>query len=123
MRSVAVGAGLVSVLAAVLSGCTTETAADEYDHVAVCVDPRTGDRVDDGRCGDDDGGSGGMAWFWISTSTSHAAPGVGQRVNVSHGSYTRPPQTSRVQRGGVPAAGGTVTRGGFGVSGTAGGGG
>ena len=123
---------LVPALALVLGGCDAVTwdydedgdrLEPEYDYVSICTD-RNGNRVDDGRCpvGDSDNGSG-FVWFYMPTSGGVTAPPVGHRIDRSTGVY-RPPTTlpggkvPSVARGGsVPAGGGVVQRGGFGVSG------
>lgn len=128
---------LIPALALVLTGCDAMTEQDESenDYVAVCTD-KDGNRVEDNQCNgaseqhdrDDHDGGGGFLWFYMATSGGHTAPPVGQRVTSSTGSYRTPApvsgRTPVVARGGsVPAAGGAITRGGFGASGAKSGGG
>lgn len=79
------------------------------------------------RCGDyDDEGNAdhsGHFFMWISTSSNHTVPALGQKVPATIGSRTVPSGTPLAK--GVPTAGGSMTsisRGGFGVkAGTTGG--
>lgn len=103
--------------------------APDAQYAAVCMDQRTGARLDDDACGDwDDDGLGhtaGTYFLWMPMSASNASiPSVGGRFSG------RPPTVTRIPRGtpvakGAPKTGGQVAavqRGGFGVkSGTAGG--
>lgn len=118
------------------SACGLDVPAEpggDYDYVAVCTDPRTGERVDDDRCahspenfeGAPDGpGSTTWLWFYIPAGANHTAPPVGQRIVSPAGSYTTPRSTNggtpSVHRGGAPREGGLITRGGFGSSGKSG---
>lgn len=93
----------------------------------ICVDQVTEERVNDDRCGDydDEGRSSHAGYFfmWISTSSNHTVPALGQKVPATIGSRTVPSGTPLAK--GVPTAGGSMTsisRGGFGVkAGTTGG--
>ncbi|OXM56426.1 hypothetical protein CFP71_13440 [Amycolatopsis thailandensis] len=121
------------------SACGLDTPAEpsgDYDYVAVCTDPRTGERVEDDQCAsapdDFDGapdGSGAttLLWFYMPAGANHTAPPVGQRVVSGAGSYATPESSvgaaPSVQRGGAPREGGPITRGGFGVAGKSGSGG
>jgi hypothetical protein len=111
------------------SACGVDAPAEQpqqYDYVAVCTDPRSGDRVDDDKCGNapqdfhgEPSPNTSFLWFYMTTSGGHSAPPVGQRID-GIGSYTTPkPSTASappaIQRGGVPSTGGPITRGGFGM--------
>lgn len=112
--------GLVSALAVVLAGCSV--APSEADDIGVCVD-KNDTRVEDDKCtdGSDDNWTSddGSVWFWYSTSSTHTAPPVGQKVTPSQG-YKGAPKATSYARGGVPTAGSsisksTIARGGFGA--------
>ncbi|HEY3691138.1 MAG TPA: hypothetical protein VGL46_12670 [Pseudonocardiaceae bacterium] len=117
------------------SACGPEPQDDapaQYDYVAVCSDPRTGNRVDDNQCRtapqDFSGGAdSSLHWFYMPTNSGYVAPPIGQRIPRTAGSYTTPKAsksgTPAIQRGGAPRSGGAVTRGGFGSSSKAGSGG
>jgi hypothetical protein len=122
-KSAAVVLGVTALLAPSLAACGSD---DEVDNQAVCVDKNTQERVDDDQCDPDDyenHGSGvgsAFLWYFIGSQVGRGFPAVGQRV--SGGTYTVP--SGSVARGGVPKAGGSVPRGGFGGgtrSGTSGG--
>ena len=112
-KSAAVVLGITALLAPSLSACSSD---DGVDSQAVCVDQETQERVDDGRC-DDSRSSGGIGaspflWYFLGTAVGgRGFPGIGQRVPLG-GTYTTPSGSYR--RGGVPSAGGSVPRGGFG---------
>ena len=113
-KSAAVVLGVTALLAPSLSACSNDD--DTVDNQAVCVDQETQQRVPDDEC-DDDRASGGVGsspflWYFLGTAVGgRGFPGIGQRV-PSGGSYGTPSGSYR--RGGVPAAGGNVPRGGFG---------
>jgi hypothetical protein len=117
----------VPALALVLAGCDAwpvDQPADEYDYVSVCED-RAGNRVEDDRCPADglDHPQSSFVWFYMPTAGGVQAPPIGHRIDRSIGTY-RPPsalpggKVPSVARGGsVNPSGGSVQRGGFGVSG------
>ena len=110
-KSAAVALGITALLAPSLSACSSD---DEVDNQAVCVDQETQQRVDDSQCDDSHGGGIGASpflWYFLGTTVGRGFPAIGQRVPAG-GSYTTPSGSYR--RGGVPAAGGNVPRGGFG---------
>ncbi len=113
-KSAAVVLGVTALLAPSLAACSSDD--DTVDNQAVCVDEETQVRVDDDQCNPDGSratsGIGGSAflWYFLGTSVGRGFPGIGQRV--SGGTFSQPSGSYR--RGGVPAAGGNVPRGGFG---------
>lgn len=113
MRSVAVGVGVTVVVAAVLVDRETEP-----DYAAVCVDPDTQERVDDDQCREHHSGVGSaFAWYYLGRASR--VPAVG--AAVTGGTYNGSGLSGRVQRGGLPAQGGSTVhsstvRGGFGGS-------
>ena len=113
-RSAAVAAPAAALLAAaLLGGCGSPD--PEPDYVGVCKNHKTGQRVDDKKCeGDQRSTGGGMGWVFIprgSAGSGTSYPAVGQRVT---GGTTVVPAGKSVARGGIPAQGGSVVRGGFG---------
>lgn len=127
-KSTVVALGLTALLAPSLAACGSDDAAQQQ---AVCVDRHNPDdpnddvRVDDSRCGSGDhdyhggGDSNPLLWYFLGTQTGTRYPPVGSTIinnNYDRGTFTPPPSTVRVARGGAPAAGGkvTVSRGGFG---------
>lgn len=123
-RTVAVP--LTTALAATfLAGCSTEP-----EYVAVCADPQTMQRLGDDACpGDDDpddydGTTAGPHWFYLSTGSRYRIPGVGSRIDPTQGTWAGRSLVSggrAVQRGGLPAKGGSslsefTKSGGFGSS-------
>jgi hypothetical protein len=113
-KSATVALGITALLAPALSACSS---SDDVDNQAVCVDQETQQRVDDNQCGDErsSGGLGASPFLWYFLGTAvggRGFPGIGQRVPAG-GTYTTPSSGS-YRRGGVPAAGGSVPRGGFG---------
>lgn len=121
LASRAIGQRAVPVVAALIlaAGCATETAPAEY--AGICVDPATGNRVDDDRCGEpDDSGhasGGGFFFMWMHTSYAGSVPAVGSRVPASVGARSVPRGTPVAT--GLPKAGGSmpaIVRGGLGVS-------
>jgi hypothetical protein len=114
MRSVAVGVGLTAVVAAVLVDRETEP-----DYAAVCVDPDTQQRVDDDECRDGGHHVGGSAFAWYFLGRASRVPAIG--TTVTGGTFNGGGLSGRVQRGGLPAEGGSsvkssTVRGGFGGS-------
>jgi len=122
-KSAAVPLVITSSLALALSGCSGggsggdggDPTADDLQYQGVCVDPDTGQRVDDDVCDDDDarGGSGvGSAFLWYYFLRGRAFPAVGSPVSsFREGSdYVRtvPTGTSYVS-GGAARGGGTVS--------------
>ncbi|MBA3781527.1 hypothetical protein [Nocardioides sp. InS609-2] len=115
MRSTGVSLGVTALMAAGLTGCATSP-----DYAAVCVDPQTDERVADDQCDDDRAYAGsGSGFFWYYLAASSRVPAVGS--GVSGGSFNGSSLRGTVQRGGLPAAGGssvksTTKSGGFGGS-------
>ncbi len=109
LRSNSVALTLTVIAASALTGCSTS------DGSAICVDPVTEERVDDGSCDDVDedydGTGGGFYWFYIPSGTS--APAVGSKYNPSSG-YYKAPSGKSYSKGGVSSKGGTISKGGFG---------
>lgn len=123
-----------------LTGCGIDWNA-EYDddgnlistpdaqYAAVCMDQRTGTRLDDDACGDwDDEGIGhnaGTYFLWMPMSATNATiPPVGGRFTNRPPTVTRFPPGAPVSKGAPKTGGGVgaIQRGGFGIkSGTAGG--
>ncbi|MDX6250616.1 MAG: hypothetical protein QOF10_3976 [Kribbellaceae bacterium] len=126
MRSAGITLGLTALVAASLSGCSND---DQPDYAAICVDPQTEQRTDDGNCKDDreyHGSGAGFFWFYMATRGGGLVPPIGGRYNTAGGSYTIPSQrpggtgSPTIKRGGLDTKGGdigTITRGGFGKSG------
>lgn len=132
-KSAAVPLVITSSLALALAGCSSGTSssgtagpataspgtsADDAQYQGVCVDPATGQRVDDDVCDDDDGNGGyhgggvgsGLLWYYFLRGRSF--PAVGSPVSTfREGSdYVRtvPTGTSYVS-GGADRNGGTVS--------------
>lgn len=119
-RSQVIALGVTAVMAASsLAACGDR---DEPEYAGVCVDPRTQVRLEDEQCrcldpetgewDDDDQdcrrrGSDrtNVGWYFIPYGV--IAAGVGQRV--AGGGFS-PPQNRGYSAGGVPRAGGTVSR-------------
>lgn len=121
-KSTVVALGITALLAPSLSACSSSN--DEVDNQAVCVDQETQQRVPDNECGDNRAsggiGSSPFLWYFIGSAVGgRGFPGIGQRV-PSGGTYGTPSSGS-YRRGGVPSAGGSVPRGGFGGGTKAGG--
>ncbi|TCC53576.1 hypothetical protein E0H75_07790 [Kribbella capetownensis] len=121
MRSAGVTLGLTALVAASLSGCSSNS---QPDYAAICVDPQTQTRSDDENCKDDreyHGSGAGFFWFYMATRGGGLVPPIGGRYNAGQGTYTIPRTGSpTIKRGGVDKKGGdigTITRGGFGKSG------
>lgn len=117
-KSAAVPIGILAATA-VLTGC----GSDEPQYQGVCIDRATETRLPDEDCGPEDEGEGedgdddgdGHSFFWMSTSGGRSYPSVGSKLTGDHkrgSSYARP--STSYTRGGVPKAGGSVPRGGFG---------
>jgi hypothetical protein len=122
-----------------LTGCGIDWNA-EYDddgnpistpdaqYAAVCMDQRTGNRLDDDACGDwDDDGVGhtaGTYFLWMPLNTGGYIPPVGGHLPANSPAVRTVPKGTPLAKG-TPKTGGTaadIKRGGFGVkSGTAGG--
>ncbi|GAB7192853.1 hypothetical protein NUM3379_35620 [Kineococcus sp. NUM-3379] len=103
---------VTGVLVATSLAACGDSEEEDPDYAAVCVDEETQERVDDDRCDDDDdrgGYVGGFGWFFFSRGSF--APAIGQRVS---GGTMMPPGNAKVVRGGVPAKGATISRGGLG---------
>jgi hypothetical protein len=126
MRSTGITLGLTALVAASLTGCSND---NQPDYAAICVDPQTQQRTDDGNCKDDreyHGSGAGFFWFYMATRGNFLVPPVGGRYNTADGTYSssglRNAQggTATVKRGGLDTKGGkigTITRGGFGKTG------
>src|SRR5512144_1579839 len=109
-RSAGVTVGLVAMVSMAMTGCS---GAPDADYDGVCVDTSTQRRVDDGECDNGSGGHGSSGhgssghgggahvWRYYSRGTSVPAPG----------GTTTVPDGLVGSRGGVPAKGGTVSRG------------
>lgn len=123
-KSAAVPLVITSSLALALSGCSGSSGSgggdldsDDLQYQGVCVDPNTGQRVDDDVCDDDDGyhgsgGGGGSAFLWYYFLRGRAFPAVGAPVSsFREGSdYVRSvPTGSSYVSGGADKAGGTVS--------------
>ena len=123
MRSAGITLGLTALVAASLTGCSSDD--DQPEYAAICVDPQTEQRTtDDSNCKDDreyHGSGAGFFWFYMATRGNAFVPPVGGTYNVANGTYTVPRTGSpTVRRGGLDRGGGdigTITRGGFGKSG------
>lgn len=127
MRSAGITLGLTALVAASLTGCSTEE--EQPDYAAICVDPQTEQRTNDENCTDEreyHGSGAGFFWFYMATRGGGIVPPVGGRYLAADGTYSastlRNSQggTATVQRGGLDTKGGnigTITRGGFGGTG------
>jgi len=111
-KSAAVVLGVTALLAPSLSACSI--GGDDVNDQAICVDRNTEQRVPDDQCDPNDraniGVGGIFFWYFLATRGGAFFPAIGQRV--SGGTYSVPSGSYR--RGGVPTAGGSVPRGGFG---------
>jgi hypothetical protein len=95
---------------------------DDVDYQSVCTDTVTEERVEDEICEEEDNSHGGTyvgssrrSHHWYYVPVGSRAPGLGQKA--TGGSSLAPdPARYSVRRGGVSASGGTVARGGFGLS-------
>lgn len=110
---------LVAAAALTASGCDDTPKGSEY--AQICVDQKTGLRVDDARC-PSTGSSGSFAPMFFQTGYGHHAPAVGYTTRgIRGGTYTIPksapgqPNPTVLGKGSVDPKGGTITRGGFGV--------
>lgn len=126
LRGSGIRTGAVAFVAAVLglsaAGCDVgEVTPDTPEYVTMCMDPRTDERVADDKCPLGDDGEpvpgGTFAMFFVSTSSGYTAPPVGSRIHRPSGTLSKPVGVSTIHYGKVPAAGGTISRGGFGVPG------
>lgn len=134
MRSAAVSIGLTALMAASLTGCSSDD-DETADYAAICVNPETQERIDDSNCRDDreyNGSGAGFFWFYMATRGGAFVPPIGGRYSAGTGTFAgsslRAPQggTATVQRGGLDTKGGnigTIARGGFGKAGKGGSGG
>jgi hypothetical protein len=123
-KSAAVPLVITSSLALALSGCSSDTSsgtsgtasADDAQYQGVCVDPATGQRVDDDVCDGDDGyghGGGvgsGLLWYYFLRGRSFPAVGAPVSTFREGSDYVRtvPTGTSYVS-GGADRNGGTVS--------------
>lgn len=133
MRSAGITLGLTALVAATLTGCSTDD--DTADYAAICVDPQTETRVDDDNCKDEreyHGSGAGFFWFYMATRGSAYVPAIGGKYYAGNGTYTVPRErddrtggggggsgSPTIQRGGLSKSGGdisTISRGGFGHS-------
>ncbi|ADB35520.1 putative lipoprotein [Kribbella flavida DSM 17836] len=127
MRSVGITLGLTALVAASLTGCSSDD-EDQPDYAAICVDPETEQRTSDENCKDEreyNGSGAGFFWFYMATRSGVLVPPIGGRYPAGSGTYTVPRTGTggaapSVRRGGLNPGGGdigTITRGGFGKSG------
>lgn len=132
MRSAGITLGLTALVAATLTGCSSDDDDETADYAAICVDPQTETRVDDNNCKDEreyHGSGAGFFWFYMATRSAAYVPAIGGRYSSGGGTYTVPRQRDQstgggggaptIQRGGLSKSGGdigTVARGGFGQS-------
>lgn len=115
---------ITSSLALALAGCSSDTSsstpgttsAADAQYQGVCVDPATGQRVDDDVCDDDDGyghgGGLGSGLLWYYFLRGRPFPAVGARVSSFRegGDYVRSvPTGTTFVSGGADRAGGTVS--------------
>lgn len=118
-KSSSVALGLTALLAAGLTGCSSQSSDPEY--AAVCVDAN-GNRVDDSQCSEDftDNdydtrthvpGSSLALWYFIGRGMT--VPPLGGKV--LGGSYARP--ATGLIASGFTKTGGAVSKGGFGATG------
>jgi hypothetical protein len=120
MRSAGITLGLTALVAASLTGCSSD---DQPDYAAICVDPQTEQRTDDGNCKDDreyHGSGAGFFWFYMATRGGGLVPPIGGRYNTAQGSFTTPAGSPTIKRGGLDTKGGDIgkiSRGGFGKAG------
>lgn len=144
MGSDAVYGGLIAASGALALACVVIGAAallfpDEPDGLAVCTNPATNERVDDGLCGDfDDEGHavypGGYSYMIFDNRSSSryggSIPAVGQKLPPAgtRGFIRTYPKGFEVGKGvaasGAPmkaAVSSSISRGGFGVKGASGG--
>ncbi|TDO54319.1 hypothetical protein EV643_101100 [Kribbella sp. VKM Ac-2527] len=128
MRSAGITLGLTALVAASLTGCSSDD--EQPDYAAICVDPQTQTRTGDENCKDEreyHGSGAGFFWFYMATRGGGFVPPIGSRYNAGQGTYTIPRQpvqsgtgSPTIRRGGLDPGGGdigTITRGGFGKSG------
>lgn len=127
MRSAGITLGLTALVAASLTGCSSDD--DQADYAAICVDPQTQERTDDDKCKDEreyHGSGAGFFWFYMATRGGGFVPPIGGRYNAADGTYTSSGLrnssggTATIQRGGLDTKGGnigTISRGGFGKAG------
>ncbi|MCA5893640.1 tRNA-dihydrouridine synthase [Isoptericola sp. NEAU-Y5] len=117
MRSASVTLGVTAVVAASLTGCTSQSA----DNRAICVDPETQLRVDDDECDEDDdyhgSGTPSSGFYWYYLRSGGRAPAVGASYATGTGSFDSSRLSGSSSKGGVSSDGGTISRGGFGGSG------
>jgi hypothetical protein len=134
MRSAAVSLGLTALMAASLTGCSSDE-DDTADYAAICVNPETPGthrrRQLPRRPGVQRLGRR-LLWFYMATRGGGFVPPIGGRFTPGSGTYStgglRSPGggTATVQRGGLDTRGGnigTIARGGFGKAGKGGSGG
>lgn len=89
--------GTLMILATGSSASSCDPEPEEEEHSKICVDEQTGNRVEDDQCND---GHRGAHWYY--GSSVHPAPAVGQPVNKTHFSTTKPTfgKVSTVSRAG-----------------------
>lgn len=123
-------AAAIALAGAATAACDPGPPPPEY--AGICV--KDGTRVDESQCPqgmtyDDDTeeivdgpdyygtpAPGGASYFFIPANGGYV-PAVGQNVRGVGGTYTKPPTGAYINpRGPVAAKGGTITRGGFGIS-------
>ncbi|MEV0079092.1 hypothetical protein AB0H58_22045 [Nocardia neocaledoniensis] len=89
---------------------TTTSGVAQPTAVGVCVDTSTSTRVADEKC---DVADDRYKTFWYRHTDTFLYPAVGAAIVLAAGSFLRPSGSGVYDRG-VPAAGGTVLRGGLG---------
>jgi hypothetical protein len=120
-KSSAVALGVTALLAAALTGCSSDDDryereyrydASDADYEAVCVDQTTEERVPEQYCVEDDGTDGtahgyygGHHTHWYYVPRGYSYPGIGTKVRG--GSYTRPASSYTVRKGGGSTTTGT----------------
>ncbi|WP_073154583.1 hypothetical protein [Seinonella peptonophila] len=113
-RLIAMGAA-VAVAMTLTASCGTDE--ENPDYVEICVDQRTGERVEDDQCEDEEHSHGGshvhFFHYYIATQQGGTIPRVGQKPT---GGTTIKPQSGTIQKG-APSSGGKIERGGFGKHG------
>ncbi len=93
-------------LIAPLAACGESEEDDGY--VGVCVDPNTGERVEDYYCDEDDERhSTAFAWWWLATRSTYVVPPLHGRVDKSK-VVTKVPAGASYKPGGFPTSGGSV---------------
>lgn len=116
--------GLVSGLAAILvaTGCS-DILDDDTTHSRVCTERASEVRVVEDRCNgvpDDDDGHSGVVWLYYGHGSNTTVAPVGHRATGGTRSLkgvTVNGSTPKINKSPLPSSGGSISRGGFGVSG------